>query len=137
MMSHSIRYTSTLRLLGWPLVAVAQGPDFSRNETRGHACGIIAVGDIASGFIAIGGVAHGVIAVGGVGVGLVTVAGVGLGAFVIAGVALAQTAFGGVAIGQYAKGGAAIGTHVVSAERVDDSAAKWFSCLGLHNRLNP
>lgn len=131
-MPRSIRYTSRLRLFGWPLVAIAQGVDFSRNEQRGHARGIIALGDIATGIIAIGGVARGLIAVGGVAVGLVTVAGVGLGAFVIAGVALAQTAFGGVAIGQYAKGGAAIGTHVVSSERVDDSAAEWFSRLGLH-----
>ena len=70
-------------------------------------------------------------------VGAVTVAGVGFGAFVIAGVAFAQTAFGGVAIGHYAKGGAAVGTHVVSSERVDDSAAEWFTRLGLHNRERP
>ncbi len=133
-MTRTIRYTSQLRLWGWPLLAVAQGPDASRNETRGYARGIIAMGDVATGVIAIGGLARGLIAVGGVAVGLVTVAGVGLGAFVIAGVALAQTAFGGVAIGQYAKGGAAIGPHVVSSKRVDDSAAVWFSRLGLHDR---
>jgi hypothetical protein len=52
---------------------------------------------------------------------------------VIAGVALAQTAFGGVAVGQYAKGGAAVGPHVISSKRVDESAAIWFSRLGLHN----
>ena len=79
-MPRSIRYTSRLRLFGWPLVAIAQGVDFSRNEQRGHARGIIALGDIATGIIAIGGVARGLIAVGGVAVGLVTVAGVGLGA---------------------------------------------------------
>ena len=131
-MARTVRYTSQLRLWGWPLLAVAQGPDASRNETLGHARGIIALGDVATGVIAIGGLARGLIAVGGVAVGLVTVAGVGLGAFVIAGVALAQTAFGGVAIGHYAKGGTAIGAHVVSSERTDHSAAVWFGRLGLH-----
>ena len=132
-----VRYTSQLRLWGWPLLAVAQGPDASHNETRGHARGIIALGDVATGVIAIGGLARGLIAVGGVAVGLVTVAGVGLGAFVIAGVALAHTAFGGVAIGHYAKGGAAVGPHVVSANRVDQSAARWFRRLGLHEQEIP
>lgn len=131
-MARTVRYTSQLRLLGWPLLAVAQGPDASRNETRGHARGIIALGDVATGVIAIGGLARGLIAVGGVAVGLVTVAGVGLRAFVIAGVAFAHTAFGGVAIGHYAKGGATIGAHVVSSERIDHSAAVWFGRLGLH-----
>lgn len=133
-MTRTIRYTSKLSLFGWPLVAVACGSDLSRNEARGHARGFIAVGDVATGVIAIGGLAQGLIAVGGVAVGAVTVAGVGFGALVIAGVAFAQTAFGGVAIGHYAKGGAAVGTHVVSSERVDDSAAEWFTRLGLHNR---
>lgn len=133
-MAQSIRYTSRVCLRKWPLLAVALGPDASRNETRGHAKGIIALGDVATGVIAIGGLAHGLIAVGGVAVGLITVAGVGLGAFVIGGVALAQTAFGGVAIGQYAKGGAAVGPHVVSSKRVDESAAEWFGRLGLHDQ---
>lgn len=136
-MAQSIRYTSKAQLFGWPLLAVAQGADVSLNETRGHARGIIAVGDLATGVIAFGGVARGLIAIGGVGVGLVTVAGVGFGAFVIAGVAFAQTAFGGVAIGHYAKGGAAVGAHVVSPKQVDDSAAEWFSRLGLHHRDQP
>lgn len=135
-MARTIRYTSSLCLGKWPLLAIAQGPDASRNETRGHAQGIVALGDTATGVIAIGGLARGVIAVGGVAVGLITVAGVGFGAFVIAGVALAQTAFGGVAIGQYAKGGAAVGQHVVSAKRVDESAAIWFRRLGLHSEEN-
>ena len=136
-MPRSIRYTSRLRLFGWPLVAIAQGVDFSRNEQRGHARGIIALGDIATGVIAIGGMARGLIAVGGVAVGFVTVAGVGLGGLVIAGVALAHTAFGGVAVGHYAKGGTAVGEHVISSKRVDDSAAVWFGRLGLHTRTAP
>lgn len=132
-MTRTVRYTSKLSLFGLPLLAVAWGSDFSRNEARGHARGIIAVGDVASGVIAIGGLARGLIAVGGVAVGGVTIAGVGFGALVIAGVAFAQTAFGGVAIGHYAKGGATIGAHVVSSERVDASASAWFTRLGLHH----
>jgi hypothetical protein len=131
-MTGTIRYVSPMRLFGYPLVAVACGSDFSRNETHGHARGIIAVGDVATGVIAIGGLARGLIAVGGVAAGGVTVAGVGFGALVIAGVAFAQTAFGGVAIGHYAKGRAAVGAHVVSPSRVDHSAAVWFERLGLH-----
>ncbi len=132
-MTRTIRYTSQMRLFGYPLVSVAWGSDFSRNEAGGHARGIIAVGDVATGVIAIGGLARGLIAVGGVAAGVMTVAGVGFGALVIAGVAIAQTAFGGVAIGHYAKGGAAVGCHVVSAARTDHSAAVWFDRLGLHN----
>lgn len=133
-MFESTRYTSKLHLFGWPLLAVSQGADASRNESQGHARGVIALGDVATGVIAIGGLARGVIAIGGIAFGLVTIAGVGFGGLVIAGVALGQTAYGGVGIGQYAKGGAAVGAHVVSSERVDDSAAEWFSRLGLHNR---
>jgi hypothetical protein len=135
-MARTIRYSSSLRLLGWPMLAVAQGPNASKNETRGHARGVVAVGDVATGVIAIGGLARGLFAIGGVAVGLITVAGVGFGAFVIAGVALAQTAFGGVAIGQYAKGGAAVGPHVISSKRADETAAVWFHRLGLHADAN-
>lgn len=133
-MAQSIRYSSSLKVCGWPLLAVACGPNASLQESRGNARGIIALGDVATGVIAIGGLARGVIAVGGVAAGLLTVAGVGFGGLVIAGVALGQTAFGGVAIGQYAKGGVAVGAHQVSSKRVDDSAAEWFHRLGLHNR---
>lgn len=134
-MAKTVRYASRISLCGWPLLCIARGPDLARKESRGHAKGFIAIGDVATGFIAIGGLASGVIAVGGLAIGLLTVAGVGIGAFVIGGVALAHTAFGGVAVGQYAKGGAAIGTHVVCSKQVDDSAAIWFSRLGLHTRV--
>lgn len=132
-MAGTVRYSSSWSVFGWPVLAIAQGPDPAHQETRGHAKGLIAIGDTAMGILAVGGVARGIIAIGGIGVGLITISGVGLGAFVIAGVAIAQTAFGGVAIGQYAKGGVAIGSHVVSAERVDVSAAVWFSRVGLHS----
>jgi hypothetical protein len=133
-MNKCVRYESAYRICGWPLLAVAQGPTPDQRETRGHAKGVIAIGDVATGFIAVGGVAQGLIAIGGLAVGLVTVAGVGAGALVIAGVAFAQTAFGGVAFGQYAKGGVTIGAHVVSPERIDHSAAEWFGKLGLHSQ---
>ena len=71
---------------------------------------------------------------GGVNVNLAASVAIAGGLFVIAGVAFAQTAFGGVAIGHYAKGGATVGAHVVSSERVDASAAEWFTRLGLHDR---
>ncbi len=132
-MPRSIRYTSQAKLFGLPLLAIAQGPEHSRDEQRGHARGIIAIGDVATGFIAIGGIARGFIAVGGVGFGLFTVAGVGVGALVIAGVAVAQTAFGGVAVGQYAKGGVAVGVRVICSKRVDQEAVEWFSRLKLHS----
>lgn len=131
-MNECVRYESACRIFGWPLLAIARGADPARQESRGEARGIIAVGDVATGIIAVGGIARGLIAIGGLGFGLVTVAGVGLGGLVIAGVAIAQTAFGGVAVGHYAKGGVAVGAHIVSSERTDHSAAVWFSRLGLH-----
>lgn len=136
-MAKTVRYQSTWRLCGYPLLAIAQGADLARQEARGHAKGVIAIGDMATGVLAVGGVARGVIAIGGVGVGLITIAGVGFGALVIGGVAFAQTAFGGVAIGHYAKGGVSIGSHVVSNKRVDHSAAVWFGRLGLHPGEDP
>lgn len=134
-MQRTVRYSSTWRIFGCPLVSIAQGPDPAHQEIRGHAKGLIAIGDTATGVIAIGGLARGLIAIGGVAVGGITVAGVGLGAFVIAGVALAQTAFGGVAVGQYAKGGVAVGAHVISAKKIDEDAAIWFRRLGLHSSV--
>lgn len=137
MMSECVRYESACRIFGWPLLAIARGADSARQENRGEARGIIAVGDVATGVIAVGGIARGVVAIGGLGFGLITVSGVGIGGFVIAGVAIAQTAFGGVAVGHYAKGGVAIGAHVVSSERTDHSAAVWFSRMGLHPQESP
>lgn len=131
-MPRTVRYVSQATLFGLPLLAIAQGAEHSRNEERGHARGIIAIGDVATGVIAIGGIARGLIAVGGVGFGLFTVAGVGIGALVIAGVAVAQTALGGVAVGQYAKGGVAVGVRVISSKRVDQEAVDWFRRLKLH-----
>lgn len=131
-MSRTVRYASSWKLFGWPLLSIARGPDPARQEDRGHAKGVIAFGDNATGVLAIGGVARGVVAIGGIGLGLITFAGVGLGGFAFAGVAISQTAFGGVAIGHYAQGGVAIGAHTITSERADHTAAVWFERLGLH-----
>lgn len=61
----TVRYQSTTSVLGMPLISVALGPDEQSGAARGHAKGIIAVGDIASGVLALGGISSGVIAIGG------------------------------------------------------------------------
>lgn len=121
-----VRYTSSFKLLGCPLLAIACGPDPERGEKRGWARGIIAIGDVATGVIAIGGLAGGGVAVGGLSCGLATIGGVALGGAVLAGVAIGGLSFGGVAIGHYAKGGVAVGTHVVSPKRQDPEALRIF-----------
>ncbi|WLD12011.1 hypothetical protein [Planctellipticum variicoloris] len=121
-----VRYQSSFKILGWPLLAVACGPDPATGETRGWARGIIAFGDIATGVIAIGGLAGGGIAVGGLACGLATVGGVALGGLVLAGVAIGGVSFGGVAVGHYAKGGVGVGTYVVSPKRQDPEALRVF-----------
>jgi predicted RNA-binding Zn-ribbon protein involved in translation (DUF1610 family) len=71
------RYKSRATLFGWPVVHVALGP--KDGELRGHAKGIIAIGDIATGGIAIGGFARGVVAVGGMALGLFSMGGLAVG----------------------------------------------------------
>ena len=44
-----VRWTSSATILEYPLVCIALGPDLASNEARGHARGIIAIGDIATG----------------------------------------------------------------------------------------
>ena len=65
-----IRKRSNRCYWGLPLYDIAMGPDPGKGEMRGHAKGIIAIGDIATGVLALGGVARGVIAFGGVAAGL-------------------------------------------------------------------
>lgn len=118
--TQSRRYTSEATIFGMPVVCVALGPDPSRDEIRGHAKGLIAVGDVATGGIAVGGMATGVVAVGGVAIGGAAFGGLGLGIFsglggvatgllVHGGVAIGGLSYGGVAIGAAAHGGVAIG----------------------------
>jgi len=123
----TIRYQSAVKLLGWPLVSIACGPDDAKGEKRGWARGIIAIGDLATGLIAIGGLSAGGIAVGGISVGGLAVGGVSLGGLILAGVAIGYATFGGVAVGHYAKGGAAVGTHVVSPKHRDPEAVRFFN----------
>ena len=125
-----------------PFYDIALGPDLSRGELRGHARGVIAIGDVATGFLAVGGVARGVVAIGGLAAGLLGVGGLsigilaGLGGLAIGGVAVGGGAIGGVAlgggvVGYYACGGAAAGSHVVSASRRDPEALLFFRRYGI------
>ena len=125
----TVRYATSFKLLGLPLLAIACGPDTSKGETRGWARGIIAIGDVATGLIAIGGIAGGGVAIGGLSLGALGVGGVSRGGIILGGVAIGYLALGGVAIGHYAKGGAAVGTYVVSSERSDPEAVRVFNSL--------
>jgi hypothetical protein len=137
-----LRYRSAFEFGGLPLLSVASGPDPARREVRGHALGIIAVGDIATGVVALGGIARGAVAVGGLCVGLITLGGLSVGALVamgglaigtvaVGGGAAGWTSVGGGAVGTYACGGGAAGEYVVDAIRRDPEAVAHFSRLGL------
>ena len=99
-----------------PLYSIAMGPDPARGELRGHARGVIAIGDLATGVVALGGIARGLVAIGGLALG---------------GDALGWVAVGGGAVGVYAAGGGALGEHVMSATVRDPEAVRFFSELGL------
>lgn len=107
------RYTSETRVFGLPLVQIALGP--FQDERRGHARGIIAIGDTATGVLALGGFARGVIALGGFTLGVCAMGGISAGLLIFGGVAAGLVAFGGVAIAGVASGGLALGYIVVSA----------------------
>ena len=47
----SVRIESPASFCGKPVFQVAIGSDEARGETRGHARGIIAVGDVATGWV--------------------------------------------------------------------------------------
>ena len=134
-----IRYKSSATFLEVPVLSIAIGPDFSNNEVRGHARGVIAIGDIATGFVALGGVARGAlafgglaiggVALGGLGIGLLAFGGLALGYFAAGGAAIGYAAAGGLAIGYYAAGGAAIGKFVLGPLHRDPEAVNFFSRL--------
>ena len=105
----SVRRTSQKSLFGLPLYCVALGPDPESGELRGHAKGIIAIGDIATGFLAIGGLARGFIAIGGLSLGIVAVGGCAVGAV---------AAVGGCAAGYFAVGGVAYGAKLLGGLRI-------------------
>jgi hypothetical protein len=142
-----VRYRSAAGLGDVPFLAIAVGPDPEKGETRGHAKGIIAMGDIATGVVALGGLARGLLAFGGLAVGgltlgglsigaLVAIGGFAIGGFAIGSVAIGGAAVGGVALGggaagYYACGGAAVGKHAFSPLGQDPEAAEFFDRYGL------
>jgi hypothetical protein len=147
-----VRRRSRTRLLGLPLVDIAIGADPSGGSVRGHARGIIAIGDIATGILAIGGISRGVFALGGIAVGVFTFGGASLallaalgglaiggisaggvagGGFANGGVAVGVIAEGGVAAGWWARGGLVIARYGVGPDRSDPEAVAMFERLGL------
>lgn len=131
-----------------PFYDVALGPDLERGELRGHAKGVVAIGDLATGVLALGGLARGVVAFGGLAVGLVSFGGLSvgilgaIGGLAIGGLALGGGAVGGVAIGggaagYYACGGGAVGEHVVDATHRDPEAQEFFRRYGLGPLCQP
>lgn len=139
-----VRNRSATTIGGFPLYDIAFGPDLAREEIRGHAKGILAIGDMATGVLALGGIARGVIALGGLSIGVFSFGGLSLGALfaaggvAIGGVAAGGAALGGVAVGgaaggYYACGAAAVGDHVVTstATRSDIEAEQFFRQYGL------
>lgn len=130
-----VRKRSETELFGLPLWEIATGPDPEKDEIRGHAKAIVAIGDLATGFLAIGGCARGVIALGGLAVGVVALGGGAIGALLAAGGGAIGTvavgsgaaglvAAGGGAVGYYAFGGDAYGEFVYSATRRDPQAVE-------------
>ena len=137
-MFKGLRRQSAVKVGGWPLWAVALGPDPEKGEIRGHAKGIFAFGDLATGVFAAGGLARGVVAFGGLAIGLASFGGLGLGlvlalgggaigAIAFGGGAAGAVAIGGGAAGHYAMGGSAVGTHVLSPAMCDPDALDFFS----------
>ncbi len=123
----SVRKRSKRTFCGLPLIDIAMGPDLEKNEMRGHAHGIIAIGDIATGGLAIGGVAFGVVAFGGLSLGLLAFGGLAIGGIALGGGAIGIVAAGGGALGYYAFGGGAVGKYVISAMQRSQEAVDFFS----------
>lgn len=145
---YTVRKQSEYVFLGLPLYSIARGPDFSKGEMRGHAKGVLAIGDTATGIIAIGGFAMGGVAIGGVAVGLVTLGGLSLGLLLAiggaaigmlanGGAALGLVAIGGAAAGYYAAGGAAYGAYVLDAMHRSPEAIEFFSQWDVLHLLGP
>jgi RNA polymerase sigma factor (sigma-70 family) len=106
------RFTSRLRLLGWPLYDFqVSDPVFGQVTPRQalHAKGWIAVGDKATGLLAVGNFARGLIAIGGVCFGLVSFGALSIGLLTLGGLSIGLLATGGLAIGHSSVGGAALG----------------------------
>ena len=143
-----IRRRATMTIGHMPLYEISLGSDPGRRQLRGHARGIIAIGDVASGVLAIGGYARGVIAIGGLATGVVSVGGlsVGLlsafgglaiGTFALGGAAVGGVAVGGSSAGYYACGAATAGVYAVSATHYAPEAGRVFRQLGLAGVCDP
>ncbi len=125
-----------------PFYDIALGPDLAKGEFRGHAKGIIAIGDVATGVLALGGLARGVIAIGGLAAGLVgfgglsigllsAVGGLAIGGIALGGAAVGGVALGGGAAGYYACGGGAVGKYVIAPLHRDPEAQQFFREYGV------
>jgi hypothetical protein len=114
-----MRYESKTKLLGLPIVSIASGSSAERNEDRGLAVGIIAIGDVSFGVLSFGGLAFGVFSVGGASMGLVSVGGLSIGILALGGAAVGLlAAVGGVAIGYNVVGEVGIGIHHFEEARI-------------------
>jgi hypothetical protein len=143
-----VRHRSGFEIANLPLYDIAFGPDPEHYEPRGHARGIIAIGDMATGVVAVGGFARGVIAIGGFAVGLFSFAGCSigllaafggfaLGSVAIGGASVGAVALGGGAAGYYVCAGAGAGEHVIAQNRGDPEAVEFFSEYGLRSACGP
>ena len=143
-----IRHRSAAAIGDLPLLSIAIGPDLAEGEIRGHARGVIAIGDFATGVIAVGGLARGAVAVGGLAAGLFSLGGVSVGLLValgglafgsaaVGGLAVGGAAVGGGAVGYYACGGGAAGVHVIGPMRRDPEAEAFFRRTGLSAVCRP
>jgi hypothetical protein len=124
-----VRYSSSARLLGLPLIDVRIGRQES-GGVRGVARGWIAMGDVAIGILfSVGGVALGGIALGGIAAGLLPLGGLAIGVVALGGLALGVCAVGGGAFGLYAAlGGLAVaGSYAVGGLAVAPHANEGFS----------
>src|SRR5690348_14307989 len=130
------RYQSKAKIFGVPVVSIAVGPH--GRELRGHARGLIAIGDIATGGIAVGGISRGVVAVGGVAIGVCSFGGLSVGllgaiggqaisaGIAVGGLAVGTVAVGGGAVGIFAQGGGAFGMYTRSGRGVSLESAAIF-----------
>ena len=137
-----LRKRASGAILRLPFYDIAIGPDPARNEVRGHARGLVAIGDVATGLIAIGWIARGGLAIGGCAAGIVGFGALSIGAVLAAGgIALGTLAFGAAAggavamgleaAGYYACGFNARGAHVIEDDRRDPEAIVFFAEHGL------
>jgi len=98
------RAASSTMIMGMPLWSIAFGPDLEKGETRGHAHGIFALGEVATGVVAVGAVAAGVFAIAPVSIGVIAIGGVALGGVAMGGVSVGILSYGAVALGAFAYG---------------------------------